>query len=77
MAILFIEHDLQIYEVISAAILVLLTAALAGVLLLGVWRPGAVASLLAWVQSFVNRVGDGSSVPSNSLPPRRQCSKQV
>lgn len=57
MAILFIEHDLQIYEVISAAILVLLTAVLAGVLLLGVWRPGAVASLLAWVQSSVNRVG--------------------
>jgi len=57
MAVLFIYHDLQTYEIIGAIILLLLNVALTGVLLLGVWRPKLVTGLLRWIQSTVNRIG--------------------
>jgi phosphatidylglycerol lysyltransferase len=55
--VLFIKHDLQVYEILSALVLLLLTGVLAGVLLLGVWRPQMVARLLRWLQALINRVG--------------------
>jgi phosphatidylglycerol lysyltransferase len=57
MVVLFINHDLQVYEIIGAAILLLLTVVLASVLLLGIWRPGLVEGLLRWVQALINHVG--------------------
>ena len=38
MTVLFIQHDLQTYEIVAAIILLLLTSVLVGVLLLGVQR---------------------------------------
>ena len=64
MTILFIQHDLQAYEILAAAILLVLTGALTGVLLLGVWRPTMVAGLLTWLQSVVNRVGSWFKRPN-------------
>jgi phosphatidylglycerol lysyltransferase len=57
MTLLFIWHDLQPYEILGAVVLLALTGALTGVLLLGMWRPKAVTGLLAWIQSVVNKVG--------------------
>jgi phosphatidylglycerol lysyltransferase len=57
MIILFVYHDLQTYEIIGAIILLLLTVLLTGVLLLGIWRPKLVESLLRWLQAAINRVG--------------------
>ncbi len=57
MTVLFIHHDLQTYEIIGAILLLLMTGALAGVLLLGIWRPTLVEGLLRWIQAVVNRIG--------------------
>jgi len=57
MTVLFIQHDLQTYELVAAVILLLLTALLVGVLLLGVWRPKMIEGLLKWTQALANRVG--------------------
>jgi phosphatidylglycerol lysyltransferase len=57
MAVLFAHHDLQPYEIIGAVVLLLLTGALAGMLLLGAWRPTLVEGLLHRVQAIVNRIG--------------------
>ena len=46
MTVLFIQHDLQTYEIVAAAILLLLTIVLVSVLLLGVWRPKMIEGLL-------------------------------
>jgi len=47
---LFIQHDLQIYEIIAAIILLLMTIGLSGVLMLGVWKPEWLKRLFAWAQ---------------------------
>jgi phosphatidylglycerol lysyltransferase len=57
MTVLVFYHDLQTYEIIGAVILLLLTATLTGVLLLGIWRPSLVEGLLHWIQAVVNRIG--------------------
>lgn len=57
MMVLVIYHDLQTYEIIGAIILLLLTVVLTGVLLLGIWRPELVGSLLRWIQMLINRIG--------------------
>jgi phosphatidylglycerol lysyltransferase len=55
MAYLFVQHDLKAYEVMAAVALVLMTACLAGVMLLGLWRPSFLRRLLGWVQRAANR----------------------
>ena len=57
MTVLFIQHDLQTYEIVAAVILLLLTVVLVGVLLLSVWRPKMIEGLLKRTQAFVNHVG--------------------
>jgi phosphatidylglycerol lysyltransferase len=54
---LFRCHDLQVYEVIAAAILLLLIAAQSGFLLLGLWQPESLRRLLGWLQQAINRLG--------------------
>jgi phosphatidylglycerol lysyltransferase len=55
---LFARHDLQLYEVIGAAILLALTLVLGSVLLLGLWRPTRLEGVLSWLQRLVNRLGN-------------------
>ena len=55
---LFARHDLQLFEVIGAAILLALTLALGSVLLLGLWRPTLLERLLSWLQRMVNGIGN-------------------
>ena len=57
LAVLFIQHDLAVYEVVAAAILVGMTLTLAGMLLLGLWQPARLRQVLTWVQTSVNRLG--------------------
>ncbi len=55
--ILFTFHDLQVYEVIGALLLLLLVTGLSAVLLLGVWRPDLLDRLLTLAELAINRVG--------------------
>ncbi len=57
MTVLFVSHDLQLYEIVGAIILFALTGLLTGVLTLGIWRPTLVEKLLGRIQSLVNRIG--------------------
>jgi phosphatidylglycerol lysyltransferase len=57
MAVLFFYHDLKMYEIVGAIILLLLTAALVSVLLISGRRPTLVLRLLRWTQAFINRIG--------------------
>jgi phosphatidylglycerol lysyltransferase len=51
---LFIEHDLKSYEVVAAGILLLMTVGLAGVLVLGIWKPDLLRRLFSWSQRTAN-----------------------
>lgn len=48
------EHDLQLYEILAGAILLLITAGLTGLLLLGIWKPDWLGRLLRWSQGTAN-----------------------
>jgi phosphatidylglycerol lysyltransferase len=48
---LFVQHDLQIYEIIAAIILLLMTIGLSGVLMLGMWKPEWLKRLFVWSQT--------------------------
>lgn len=54
LAYLFMQHDLEIYEIIAAILLFMATAALSSALLLSLWRPSLLHRLLLWVQHFLN-----------------------
>ncbi len=47
---LFIQHDLQPYEILAALILLLITLSLSALLLLGWWKPAWLERLFAWSQ---------------------------
>jgi phosphatidylglycerol lysyltransferase len=51
---LFMQHDLEMYEVIAAIVLFAATAALSSALLLSLWQPRLLHGLLLWVQHFLN-----------------------
>jgi uncharacterized protein (TIRG00374 family) len=53
---LFLHHNLQTYEIVGAAVLLLIISSLAGVLLLGLWQPDWLRRLLGWLQRTVNRL---------------------
>jgi phosphatidylglycerol lysyltransferase len=48
MAYLFYEHDLKIYEIIAAIILLLTTIGLSSILLIGIWKPDWLQRLFGW-----------------------------
>jgi phosphatidylglycerol lysyltransferase len=54
---LFRQHDLKSYEIVASIILFGLTLGLCSVLLLGLWRPESLRSLLGWFRRQVNRLG--------------------
>jgi phosphatidylglycerol lysyltransferase len=51
---LFIEHDLKVYEIVAAVILLVMTIGLSGILLLGIWRPLWLHRLFGWAQRSAN-----------------------
>jgi phosphatidylglycerol lysyltransferase len=51
---LFIEHDLKVYEIITAGILLLVTVALSSTLLLGIWKPLWLQRFFGWSQFTAN-----------------------
>lgn len=52
--ILFQNHDLQLYEIVAALILLLVVCLMAAVLLLGIWLPNRLRRLLHWLQRTIN-----------------------
>ena len=51
---LFVEKDLKSYEIVAAAILLSMTVGLAGILLLGIWKPEWLHRLFGWAQRTAN-----------------------
>jgi len=51
---LFTAHDLKIYEIIAAILLLLFTASLEVILMLGVWKPGTLHQLFDFFQHKAN-----------------------
>ena len=51
---LYIEHDLKVYEIMTAVILLLITVALSGSMLLGIWKPLWLHRLFGWSQHSAN-----------------------
>ncbi len=56
MGYLFVQHDLKVYETISALVLMAATIGLTGVLLLGLWQPLRMRQVLGGIQGTVNRL---------------------
>ena len=53
---LFQYHDLEVYQIVAALILLLMTLALSGVLALGLWQPQLLRRLLLWLKNTANRL---------------------
>jgi uncharacterized protein (TIRG00374 family) len=53
---LFLNHDLEFYEITGVAILLLIIGGLTIVLLLGLWAPNWLRQLLMWLQRAINRL---------------------
>ncbi len=56
MGYLLLQHDLQLFEVVGAILLLFMTLALSGILLLGLWRPASIGRLFTWIQGLINRL---------------------
>jgi len=56
MIYLFIEHDLKLYEITGAVILLLLTLGLSSILLMGIWKPDWLHRLFDWSHQTANWV---------------------
>jgi phosphatidylglycerol lysyltransferase len=64
MVYLFARHDLQLYEIVGAFVLLLMTTGLSGALALGLWRPALLWRLLSWVQQLANRLAQRLKRPN-------------
>lgn len=53
---LFINHDLQTYEVVGSIILLFIFLGLVTILFLGLWNPNLLQSLLKFIQTWVSRL---------------------
>lgn len=51
-------HDLKLYEVAGALVLIIIIASLTGAILLGLWQPALLRRVLGWVQRTVNRLAE-------------------
>jgi uncharacterized protein (TIRG00374 family) len=56
MVYLFFQHDLKIYEIIAAVVLVLYIGIQTAVLLLGLWQPALLRKSLNFVQRFIKLI---------------------
>jgi phosphatidylglycerol lysyltransferase len=56
LAYLFLQHNLEVYEIIGTIVLLLFIGSLTSVLLLGLWQPDRLRRLLNWLQRTVNRL---------------------
>ncbi|MBM3470774.1 MAG: flippase-like domain-containing protein [Armatimonadetes bacterium] len=65
---LFLRHHLEPYEITGAALLLLGTAGLAGVLLLGLWWPTQLRRGLGWIERTGARLGGWLRHPSPLRP---------
>jgi len=72
---LFLLHDLKIYEIAAAIILVVLTVGLTALLAWVCGPPSACAGCLAWLQGAVNRLG--AMIKRPSLLPEKLGSKKT
>jgi phosphatidylglycerol lysyltransferase len=61
---LLVQHDLKVYEMVGTVLLLLLIGGLSGVLLLGLWKPTWLHSLLAWLQRLGDRAARWIRRPS-------------
>ena len=61
---LFLMHDLRVYQITAAIILLVLTLGLTALLGLGLWAPELLRGLLAWGQRTANRLGAAVKRPS-------------
>jgi uncharacterized protein (TIRG00374 family) len=64
MVYLFVWHDLQVYEIIGALVLLAIMLGLSGVLVLGLWKPSLLKRLLTWLQSVVNSIASRFKQPN-------------
>ncbi len=53
---LFLQHDLEVYQIVGAVILFLMTLALSSVLALGLWQPDLLRRLLLWLKTVANKL---------------------
>lgn len=53
---LFYEHDLKVYEIAAAILLIVITAGLGLILLLGIWKPGWLQRLFNWIQQTTEKL---------------------
>jgi phosphatidylglycerol lysyltransferase len=53
---LFLQHDLEVYQIVAALILFLMTLALSSVLALGLWQPELLRRLLLWLKTAANKL---------------------
>lgn len=60
---LFLQHDLVVYEVVGAIILLLMTVGLAGALLLGLWQSERLRRWLNWLQQTLHCLGSRMGHP--------------
>ncbi|MCC6146314.1 MAG: lysylphosphatidylglycerol synthetase family protein [Anaerolineaceae bacterium] len=65
---LFYYKDLKIYEVIAAALLLILTILMTSTLLLGLWNPALLRKLLEWAHRFARVLFGWFSRPSPLTP---------
>jgi phosphatidylglycerol lysyltransferase len=56
-------HDLAIYEIVAAIILLLMTTALGIILMFGVWRPAWLQRIFEFLQRAANRLASGLRRP--------------
>jgi uncharacterized protein (TIRG00374 family) len=53
---LFSHQNLQTYEIIGAALLILMTTILTAILAVGLWRPASLHRVLLWLKGLVNGI---------------------
>jgi uncharacterized protein (TIRG00374 family) len=64
LAYLFLQHDLQAYQLVGTLAFVAMTGSLVAMLLLVVWQPEQLRRLLGWLRLRVNQVGRWLGRPS-------------
>jgi uncharacterized protein (TIRG00374 family) len=56
MAVLFLQYDVKVYELIGATLMLLITAGWSMILMLGLFRPTDLQRLLEWTEKTLNKL---------------------